>query len=77
MPAAMAAPPTIAVVYSPIIKPACIGKCCLIIVGSSTIMTRERLRIVHDLHDGLGGSLVRSLALVEQAGSPLSNERML
>ena len=38
---------------------------------------RERMTIVHDLHDGLGGSLVRSMALVEQAGQPLSNERML
>ncbi len=38
---------------------------------------RERLAIVQDLHDGLGGSLVRSMALVEQARQPLSNERML
>ncbi len=38
---------------------------------------RERMAIVHDLHDGLGGSLVRSMALVEQARQPLSNERML
>ncbi len=38
---------------------------------------RERMAIVHDLHDGLGGSLVRSMALVEQSREPLSNERML
>src|SRR5690606_13627948 len=38
---------------------------------------RERMAIMHDLHDGLGGSLVRSMALVEQARQPLSNERML
>lgn len=38
---------------------------------------RERMAIVHDLHDSLGGSLVRSMALVEQAKQPLSNERML
>ena len=38
---------------------------------------RERMAIVHDLHDGLGGSLVRSMALVEQARKPLPNERML
>ncbi|WP_301116327.1 7TM diverse intracellular signaling domain-containing protein [Pusillimonas sp. (ex Stolz et al. 2005)] len=38
---------------------------------------RERMAIVHDLHDGLGGSLVRSMAWVEQAKQPLSNERML
>lgn len=40
-------------------------------------MLQERMHIVHDLHDGLGGSLVRSMALVEQAPQPLSNERML
>lgn len=38
---------------------------------------RERMAIVQDLHDGLGGSLVRSMALVEQSWEPLSNERML
>lgn len=38
---------------------------------------RERMAIVHDLHDGLGGSLVRSMALVEQARQPLSNDRVL
>lgn len=38
---------------------------------------RERMAIVHDLHDGLGGSLVRSMAMVEQSRQPLSNERML
>src|SRR5690606_9391766 len=38
---------------------------------------KERMAIVHDLHDGLGGSLVRSMALVEQSRQPLSNERML
>lgn len=38
---------------------------------------RERLDIVHDLHDGLGGSLVRSMAFVEQSSVALSNERML
>lgn len=38
---------------------------------------QERMHIAHDLHDGLGGSLVRSMALVEQARLPLSNERVL
>lgn len=38
---------------------------------------RERMAIIHDLHDGLGGSLVRSMALVEQSRQALSNERML
>ena len=38
---------------------------------------QERQQIAHDLHDGLGGSLVRSMALVELAPQPLSNERVL
>lgn len=38
---------------------------------------QERLQIAHDLHDGLGGSLVRGMALVEQANQPLPNERVL
>ena len=38
---------------------------------------QERLEISHDLHDGLGGSLVRSMALVELAQQPLSNQRVL
>ena len=38
---------------------------------------QERMHIAHDLHDGLGGSLVRSMALVEQAPGELTNERML
>lgn len=38
---------------------------------------QERVDISHDLHDGLGGSLVRSMALVELAPAPLTNERVL
>ena len=38
---------------------------------------QERMQIAHDLHDGLGGSLVRGMALVEQAQGALSNARML
>lgn len=38
---------------------------------------QERVQIAHDLHDGLGGSLVRGLALVEQARDTLPNERVL
>ncbi|MGE8318230.1 MAG: sensor histidine kinase [Comamonas sp.] len=38
---------------------------------------QERMRIAHDLHDGLGGSLVRGMALVEQAREALPNERVL
>ena len=38
---------------------------------------QERMQIAHDLHDGLGGSLMRSMALVELAQQPLPNERVL
>lgn len=38
---------------------------------------QERLQISHDLHDSLGGSLVRSIALVEQAEQPLRNAQFL
>lgn len=37
----------------------------------------ERMQIAHDLHDGLGSSLVRAMAMVERAHEPLPNERML
>ena len=38
---------------------------------------QERLRIAHDLHDGLGGSLVRSMAWVEQRLHSVRGEQML
>ncbi|RYF23511.1 MAG: histidine kinase [Comamonadaceae bacterium] len=38
---------------------------------------QERMQIAHDLHDGLGGSLMRSMALVEQARQPLPHARVL
>ena len=38
---------------------------------------QERLRLSQDLHDSLGGSLVRSIAYVEQAGQPLRNAQFL
>jgi len=38
---------------------------------------QERLEIAHDLHDGLGGSLVRMMAMVEQADKPLQNQQFL
>lgn len=41
------------------------------------VRLQERMQIAHDLHDGLGGSLVRSMALVEQAPQSMSNERVL
>ena len=38
---------------------------------------QERMQLAHDLHDGLGGSLMRSMALVELAPQPLPNDRVL
>ena len=38
---------------------------------------QERMQIAHDLHDGLGGSLVRSMAMVEQAPQQLGNARVM
>lgn len=38
---------------------------------------QDRLQIAHDLHDGLGGSLVRMMAMVEQAEVPLQNQQVL
>jgi signal transduction histidine kinase len=38
---------------------------------------QERMQIAHDLHDGLGSSLVRSMALVEQTREPLPGARVL
>lgn len=37
----------------------------------------ERLQVAHDLHDGLGGSLVRSIALVEQSGQAIEVKQYL
>jgi len=38
---------------------------------------QDRLQIAHDLHDGLGGSLVRMMAMVEQASVPLHSQQFL
>ena len=38
---------------------------------------QERMQIAHDLHDGLGGSLMRSMALVELSPQALPTERVL
>lgn len=38
---------------------------------------QERVQIAHDLHDGLGGSLVRSMALVEQSPNGLPHSRVV
>ncbi|MBB1594581.1 histidine kinase [Achromobacter sp. UMC46] len=38
---------------------------------------QERLQIAHDLHDGLGGSLVRMMAMVDQAEKPLQGQQFL
>lgn len=38
---------------------------------------QDRLQIAHDLHDGLGGSLVRMMAMVEQASAPVPSQQFL
>lgn len=38
---------------------------------------QERLQLAQDLHDGLGGQIVRSIMLVEQSSAPPSKERYL
>ena len=38
---------------------------------------QDRLQIAHDLHDGLGGSLVRMMAMVEQSDAPLQSRQFL
>lgn len=38
---------------------------------------QERVQLTHDLHDSLGGALVRSIAYVEQTPQPLANSQML
>lgn len=38
---------------------------------------QERMQLAHDLHDGLGGSLVRSMAMIENAHQPVGNAHML
>ncbi len=40
-------------------------------------LLQERLTLSQDLHDSLGGSLVRSIASVEQSTQPLSNPQFL
>lgn len=40
-------------------------------------LLQERMQISHDLHDSLGGSLVRSIAYVEQSQQPLPNAQVL
>ena len=43
----------------------------------NNVKLQERIQLAHDLHDSLGGSLVRSMALVEQSRSDLSNRQFL
>ena len=38
---------------------------------------QQRMQLSHDLHDGLGGSLVRSIILVDQSKQTLSNQQFL
>ncbi len=38
---------------------------------------QERINLAHDLHDSLGGSLVRSIAIVDQSNQNLTNPQFL
>lgn len=38
---------------------------------------QERMNLAHDLHDGLGGSMVRSMAMLEQSKNNLTNRQFL
>ena len=42
--------------------------------GAGPSRLQDRLDIARDLHDGLGGSLVRMTALVEQSGAPQNRQ---
>ena len=41
------------------------------------VRLQERIHLSHDLHDGLGASLVRSMILVDQSTSTMSNQQFL
>ena len=41
------------------------------------VQTQERTHLAHDLHDGLGGSLIRSIMVLEQANEPVDNAKNL
>nr|WP_042862458.1 ATP-binding protein [Acinetobacter modestus] len=38
---------------------------------------QERIHLAHDLHDSLGGALVRSIAIIDQSHNNLSNQQFL
>lgn len=42
-----------------------------------TQQLQERLNLAHELHDGLGGSIVRSMLEVSQTKQPLDNQEMM
>ncbi|MEW9150066.1 hypothetical protein AB2762_05840 [Acinetobacter indicus] len=41
------------------------------------VRLQERIHLSHDLHDGLGASLVRSMIMVDQSEQPMSNRQFL
>ena len=43
----------------------------------NNLRLQERLHIAQDLHDGLGSSLIRSMAMIEQQRDPLPNQQFL
>lgn len=43
----------------------------------TNIKLQERINLAHDLHDSLGGALVRSIAMIDQSHNNLSNQQFL
>lgn len=43
----------------------------------SNVRLQERIKLSHDLHDGLGASIVRSMILVDQCDKNISNNQFL
>lgn len=41
------------------------------------VRLQERIHLSHDLHDGLGASLVRSMIMVDQSEQAMSNQQFL
>ena len=41
------------------------------------VRLQERIQLSHDLHDGLGSSLVRSMIIVDQAEHNMTNKQFL
>ena len=43
----------------------------------TNVRLQERINLSHELHDGLGGSIVRSMILVDQSSETVSKQQFL